>query len=418
MIDLKLLRSNPDLVRESLRKRGSDVQLDALVELDARHRELLQAFEAAKAEQNQANKKIAESPPDERDKAIVEMRKLSDRIKVFENNLNGVKAELDRILAQVPNLVDPEAPEGSSDESNVVLRQVGEPRELDFTPRDHLAIGELLDVIDMQRAVKVSGTRFGLLKGDAAILEMSLMRFALDRVAAEGFVPCIPPVLVRRDALFGTGFFPFEEEEAYAIPADDLFLAGTSEVALASMHAGESLAFDELPRRYSGFSSCFRREAGTYGKDTRGIIRLHQFEKVEMFSFTGPDASQNEHQAIISIEESLFQALEIPYRVVDICAGDLGAPYSRKFDIEAWLPGANRWLEVTSCSNALDYQARRLGVRTRVGDENVPVHTLNGTAVTGRAIVAIFENHQQADGSVVIPDALRPYTGFDAIKSS
>lgn len=418
MIDLKLLRSDPDLIRESLSKRGSDVRLDALIELDARHRELLKDFESAKAEQNQANKKIAESPADEREKAIVEMRKLSDRIKVFENNVNGVKAELDRILAQVPNLVDPEAPEGSGDESNVVLRQVGEQRNFDFTPKDHLALGELLDVIDMPRAVKVSGTRFGLLKGDAAILEMSLMRFALDRVAAEGFVPCIPPVLVRRDALFGTGFFPFEEEEAYAIPADELFLAGTSEVALASMHAEESLAFDELPRRYSGFSSCFRREAGTYGKDTRGIIRLHQFEKVEMFSFTGPDASKGEHQAILAIEESLFQVLEIPYRVVDICAGDLGAPYSRKFDIEAWLPGAGRWLEVTSCSNALDYQARRLGVRTRVGDDNVPVHTLNGTAVTGRAIVAIFENHQQADGSVVIPDALSPYTGFDAIKSS
>ncbi|MBW3588120.1 MAG: serine--tRNA ligase [Actinobacteria bacterium] len=418
MIDLKLLRSDPDSVRESLRKRGSDVKIDALIELDARHRELLQAFEAAKAEQNLANKKIAESPPDERDRAIVAMRKLSDRIKVFENNLNGVKAELDRILAQVPNLVDPAAPDGAGDESNVVLRQVGDPQEFDFTPRDHLAIGELLDVIDMPRAVKVSGTRFGLLKGDGAILEMSLMRFALDRVAAEGFVPCIPPVLVRGAALFGTGFFPFEEEEAYAIPADDLYLAGTSEVALASMHAEESLNLAELPRRYSGFSSCFRREAGTYGKDTRGIIRLHQFEKVEMFSFTDPERSQEEHEKILGIEESLFQALEVPYRVVDICAGDLGAPYSRKFDIEAWLPGAARWLEVTSCSNALDYQARRLGIRTRVGDENIPVHTLNGTALTGRAIVSIFENHQQEDGSVVIPEALRSYTGFEAIKAS
>ena len=417
MIDLKVLRSDPDLVRESLRKRGSAVKIDALIELDARHRELLQAFEGAKAEQNQANKRIAESPPDERDKAIVAMRKLSDRIKVFENNLNGVKAELGRILAQVPNLVDPAAPDGAGDESNVVLRQVGDPREFDFTPRDHLELGELLDVIDMPRAVKVSGTRFGLLKGDAAILEMSLMRFALDRVAAEGFVPCIPPVLVRGAALFGTGFFPFEEQEAYAIPADDLYLAGTSEVALASMHAEESLNFAELPRRYSGFSSCFRREAGTYGKDTRGIIRLHQFEKVEMFSFTDPERSQEEHEKILGIEESLFQALEVPYRVVDICAGDLGSPYARKFDIEAWLPGAARWLEVTSCSNALDYQARRLGIRTRVGDENVPVHTLNGTAVTGRAIVAIFENHQQEDGSVVIPEALRSYTGFEVIKA-
>lgn len=418
MIDLKLLRTNPDLVRESLRKRGSEVQLDALIELDARHRELLQEFESAKAAQNLANRKIAETPPDQRDKVIVEARKLGDRIKNVEGYLNGVKGELDRILAQVPNLVDPATPEGLGDESNVVLRQVGDPREFDFEPRDHLALGELHDVIDVPRAVKVSGTRFGLLKGDAAILEMSLMRFALDRVAAEGFVPCIPPVLVRRDALFGTGFFPFEEAEAYAIPGDDLYLTGTSEVALASMHAEESLPFDELPRRYSGFSPCFRREAGTYGKDTRGIIRLHQFEKVEMFSFTTPDGSQKEHQEILSIEESLFQALGIPYRVLDICAGELGAPYSRKFDIEAWLPGADRWLEVTSCSNALDYQARRLGIRTRIEGDNLPVHTLNGTALAaGRAIVALFENHQQADGSISIPEALRSYTGFEAIKS-
>lgn len=419
MIDLKLLRSDPDLIRESLRKRGSDIRIDAILELDARHRELLQDFETAKAEQNRANKKIAESAGSDREQAIIEMRKLSDRIDGIEGYLNGVKAELDRILAQVPNLVHPDAPEGSGDDSNVVLREVGRRAEFAFTPRDHLELGEALDVIDVPRAVKVSGTRFGILKRDAALLELSLVRFAMDRVAAEGFIPCIAPSLVRGEALFGTGFFPSEEDQAYAVPADDLYLAGTSEVALASMHSDETLPFDDLPLRYSGFSSCFRREAGTYGKDTRGIIRVHQFEKVEMFSFTDPSRSHEEHDRILGIEESLFQALEIPYRVVDICAGDLGAPYARKFDLEAWLPGAGRWLEVTSCSNAYDYQSRRLGVRTKTGGGNVAVHTLNGTAVAiGRAIVAIFENHQQEDGSVVIPQALRSYTGFEAIKAS
>jgi seryl-tRNA synthetase len=415
VIDLKLLRSEPEAVRNSLRRRGSNLDLDALLEADERYRSILGEVEALRAEQNRASKAIgSESAPD-RDAAIKEAKLLSKGLKAREADLGRARAELDRAVAEVPNLVHPAAPDGLGEEENVVAREVGDRPIFDFPPKDHLDLGEALDLIDIPRAAKVSGTRFGILKGRAALLEMSLMRFALDRVTSEGFVPVIPPVLVRRDALFGTGFFPSEEEQAYAVPEDDLYLVGTSEVPLAAMHADEILPFESLPLRYGGFSSCFRREAGTYGKDTRGIIRVHQFEKVEMFVYSSAETSEAEHERLLTIQESIFQAIEVPYRVVDVCAGDLGAPYARKFDLEAWLPGSDRWLEVTSTSNALDYQARRLSIRTRRDGEVDLVHTLNGTAITNRAIVAILENHQQQDGSIRIPPALERYTGFDRI---
>lgn len=405
MIDLRLLRTDPDRVRSSLERRGVDIDLDEVIQLDERHRELLAEVETLRAERNQRSKK----PVDQSE--IDEMRELSNRLKGQEAELKGVRTSLDTLLAVVPNLVHPSVPD-----DNAVMKEPDALPSFDFEPKDQLELGESAGIIDMPRAAKVAGARFGILKGKGAILELALVRLAMDRLALEGFVPVIPPILVRREVLYGMGFFPSEEDQAYEIPRDELYLAGTSEAPLSAMHAGEMLRSDELPLKYAGFSSCFRRESGTYGKDTRGIIRLHQFEKVEMFLLCAPEDSERHHEELLSLEESFFTDLGIPYRVIDTAASDLGAPYIRKFDLEAWLPGSDRWLEVTSCSNATDYQSRRLGIRARFGSETGLVHTLNGTAVAGsRAIVALLENHQQADGSVSIPEVLRPYTGFDAI---
>lgn len=415
MIDLRILRTDPERVRESLQRRGSDIDLDALISTDESHRTLIGEVEMLRAEQNKVNREIVSVSGAQRDSLIESMRDLSDRLTKLEAEQSQVKAKLDEALAWVPNLVHPEVPAGSTEEDNVVLREVGRRPSFDFEPRDHLDLGETLGIIDVERAAKISGTRFGILKGAGALLELALVRFAIDELTSKGFIPVVPPVLVREDTLFGMGFFPASREEAYEITKDELFLVGTSEAPLAGMHTDEILPGEQLPIRYVAFSSCFRREAGTYGRDTRGIIRLHQFEKVEMFILCAPAESEAEHERILAHEEEIFQALGIPYRVVDTCAGELGAPYSRKFDIEAWLPGAERWLEITSCSNALDYQSRRLAIRSKAEGETTLVHTLNGTAVTGRVIVALLENHQRADGSVSIPEILTPYTGFDSI---
>jgi seryl-tRNA synthetase len=416
LIDVKLLRTDPDRIRASLQRRGATIDLDRVIELDNRYRGLLQEVEAARAEQNAAGKRIAEAKGPDKEQAIAEMKRLSDRLKQLEADLAEVKSRLDHGLADVPNLVHPDAPEGFGDDSNRLVRTVGSPPSLEFKPRDHMDIGEALGIIDTERAAKVSGSRFAYLLGPAVLLEFALVRMAMDRLMRDGFVPVIPPVLVRGEAMYGTGFFPTDEAQVYRLADDDLYLAGTAEVPIASMHARETLPADGIPRRYVGFSTCFRREAGTYGRDTRGIIRVHQFDKAEMFSFCFPEDSDDEHRRLLAHEEAIWQALEIPYRVLEICAGDLAAPNYRKFDIEAWLPGSNRWLEVTSCSNDIDYQARRLQVRTKRESGTELVHTLNGTAVAvGRAIVALLENHQQADGSVRIPRALQPYTGFEVI---
>ncbi|HYR61876.1 MAG TPA: serine--tRNA ligase [Actinomycetota bacterium] len=420
MIDVKLLRNDPGLVRASLERRGAKVDLDAIIELDNRYRALLQEVEAARAEQNQAGKRIAEaSGPAKapyRNQAIAEMKRLSERLKHLEAELAELRSTLDQALSEVPNLVHPDAPDGFGDEANRLVREVGAPPVFDFTLKDHMDVGEALGIIDTERASKVSGSRFAYLLGPAVLLEFALVRMAMERLMADGFVPVIPPVLVRGEAMYGTGFFPTDEAQVYRCADDDLYLAGTAEVPIASMHAREVLPADGMPRRYVGYSTCFRREAGTYGRDTRGIIRVHQFDKAEMFSFCFPEESDAEHLRLLAHEEAIWQALEIPYRVLEICAGDLAAPNYRKFDIEAWLPGSNRWLEVTSCSNDIDYQARRLQVRTKRESGTDLVHTLNGTAVAvGRAMVALLENHQQADGSVRIPPALQPYTGFDVL---
>lgn len=418
MIDLRLLRSNPVLIRDSMARRGVDAGLDELADLDARHRALIARVEEARAQHNNSNKAIAKTPPADRERAIASAKAMAAKLQSLESELKDVRSELELKVRGVPNLVHPEAPEGRGDESNVVVREVGERPSLDFPPRDHLAVGEALGIIDVERAAVVSGSRFGILRAEGAMLEFALVRFAVDRLRPEGFVPVIPPVLVRREAMYGTGFFPTDEAQVYRTADDDLYLAGTSEVPIAAMHSGEAFKAEDLPVRYAGYSTCFRREAGTYGKDTRGIIRVHQFDKVEMFSFCAPEASEEEHQLLLRMEEEIFQALEIPYRVIEICAGDLADPNYRKFDIEAWLPGSDRWLEVTSCSNDIDYQARRLAVRARFPEGNRLVHTLNGTAVAvQRAIVAILENHQLGDGSIRVPPALVPYTGFERIRS-
>ena len=417
MIDLRLLRDELDAVRAAYDKRGGVQGIDRVVELDARHRQLLTEVESLRAEQNRASKQIGNAAPDERQAAIDHARTLADRLKELEPELEDVHAKLEEAASFLPNLPHDSVPPGLSEAENEIEREVGTMPTFDFEPMDHVALGERLGIFDGDRAAKTSGSRFVYLVGSGVILELALVRFAIDHLMEHGFVPVIPPVLVRRHAMYGTGFFPAEEHEFYTIERDELFLTGTSEVSLAAMHADEILDESRLPLRYAGFSTNFRREAGSYGKETKGLIRVHQFDKVEQFSFARAEDSWDEYAAIRTNEEKILQALNIPYRVVVMCAGDLGSSAAKKVDHEAWLPGARRYLEVTSASNTTDYQARRLQVRYRSGSDGTKlVHTLNGTAVAvGRMIVALLENHQRADGSVSIPEALQPYTGFSEI---
>ena len=323
-----------------------------------------------------------------------------------------------RLWIRVPNLAHESAPDGLTEEDSVEIKRWGQVPEFDFEPLDHRELGEQLGIIDIERAAKVSGSRFGYLLGSAVMIEFGLVRLALDQLTAHGFTPVVPPVLVREQALFGTGFFPDDADQVYEIPKDDLYLVGTSEVPLAALHMDEILDEEDLPRRYAGFSTCFRREAGTHGKDTAGIFRVHQFDKVEMFSFSHPDRSWDEHDFLFSMEEQIVQQLEIPYRVVNVAAGDLGASAAKKYDIEAWIPSQGRFREITSCSNTTDFQARRLKIRYRGEQGNRTIHTLNGTAVAvGRFLIAIMENHQQADGSIAVPAALQAYVGTDVIRA-
>ncbi len=414
MIDHRLLRDDPESIRESLRRRGSDIDLDKLIDLEAATRARRQEAEELRARQREAGRLIASLGGAEKDSAIAEVAELAAAVKEASGEADRLSAEVDLALLDVPNLVAADAADGFTDADNVEIKRVGSPRS---EGTDHATLGESLGIIDTARGVKVSGSRFAYLKGLGALLELSLVRWAMDNLVESGFTPMIPPVLVREEALEGTGFFPEAREQVYEVPKDELFLVGTSEVPLAAYHGDEILDSDQLPLRYAGFSTCFRREAGTYGKDTAGIFRVHQFDKVEMFVFSGPEQSAEEHERLLAVEESLVQQLDIPYRVVNVAAGDLGASAAKKYDIEAWFPGEQAYREITSCSNTTDYQARRLKVRVRGEDGNRVVHTLNGTAcAVGRTILALIENHQQVDGSVAIPEALRRYTGFDLIE--
>jgi seryl-tRNA synthetase len=408
VLDLKLIRADPDGARASLARRGPEAaaSLDRALQLDARRRELLPELEGLRGEQNEANKRIQSAlDGDVREREIAAMRAVAGRVKELERELAGVEEELQQALAPLPNLPDPSAAPGPEDE---LVRTVGEPPSFAFEPRDHLELAGT--AIDMERAARLSGARFAYLKGDLVLVELALVRWALDIVGAHGFQPVIPPVLVREQALYGTGFLPDTEQQIYGLPEDDLHLVGTSEVALASLHASEILEADGLPLRYAGFSPCFRREAGAAGKDTRGIFRVHQFDKVEMFSFVAPTDSASEHERILAIEEQILTALGLAYRVVNIAVPDLGASAAKKYDCEAWLPSYGAYRELTSCSNTTDYQARRLNVRVRAERGTEHPHTLNGTAVAvGRTLVALLENGQQADGSVALPAVLTPY---------
>lgn len=417
MIDLKLLRDDPDAIRAAYRRRGGNDRLDEVISLDSTYRRLLAEVEELRAEQNRASKAIGQADPGDRPAAIAEAKKLSDRLKELEPGLEAAQAELERAASYLPNMPAPSVPDGLTENDNVVEREVGERREFDFAPKDHVELGESLGIFDGDRGAKTSGSRFVYLTGPGVFLEMALVRFALEELHGAGFEPVIPPVLVREHAMYGTGFLPADEFEIYRLERDDLYLVGTSEVALAGLHSGEVLDPGDLPLRYAGYSPCFRREAGSYGKETKGLIRVHQFDKVEQFSLVRPEDAETEFELIRSNQERLLQSLEIPYRVLVMCAGDLGSAAAVKVDNEAWLPGAERFMEVTSASDTTDYQARRLKIRYRGTEGTELVHTLNGTAFAiGRTIVALLENHQQADGSVTIPEALRPYTGFDRLQ--
>jgi seryl-tRNA synthetase len=385
-----------------------------VLRLDARRRELLPEVEGGRARQNKASEAIAEAKREGGDAegAIAEMRELSGELKRLESELAEVEAARDQLALTLPNVPDPAAPAGETDEDAVVVREVGERPSFGFEPLDHVELGARHGLIDIERAARVSGSRFAYLMGDLVLVELALVRWALGVVAGEGFTPVVPPVLVREEPLEGTGFFPGEREMIYEVPRDELFLVGTSEVSLAGLHMDEILGPGELPRRYAGFSTCFRREAGAAGKDTRGIFRVHQFDKVEMFSFVEPADSTAEHERLLSLQERILQSLEIPYRVVDIPVGDLGAPAARKFDCEGWIPSQERYRELTSASNTTDFQSRRLNARYRSADGESPIHphTLNGTAVAvGRTLIAIIENRQDAEGRISIPEPLQAH---------
>ena len=412
MLDLKRIRQEPDAVRAALERRGPEAAagLDRVIERDARRRELLPELEGLRAEQNEANARIKSAgAPEEREREIAAMRGVAARAKELERELAVVEEDLQSAIAPLPNLPDPTAAPGPEDE---LVREMGEigvgGSKSSFEPRDHLELAG--ERIDMDRAARLSGSRFAYLKGDLVMLELALVRWVLEKLRGKGFEPVLPPVLVREQALYGTGFLPDTEQQIYSLGEDELFLVGTSEVALASLHAEEILNAESLPLRYAGFSPCFRREAGAAGKDTRGIFRVHQFDKVEMFSFVSPEDSLAEHERILAIEEEILQDLNLPYRVVNIAVTDLGNSAAKKYDCEAWLPSQDRYRELTSCSNTTDYQARRLNIRVRKDKQTQALHTLNGTAVAvGRTLVALLENGQQADGSVELPECLVAY---------
>ncbi len=408
MLDIRQIREDPEGVRAALQRRGEEAAaaLDRVIELDRRRRELLPELEGLRAEQNEANQRIrGAGDPAEREREIEAMRGVAARVKELDQQVATVEADLQEALAPLPNLPDPTAAPGPEDE---LVREVGAVPELPFEPRDHLELaGEMIDV---ERGARLSGSRFAYLRGALVMVELALVRWALEKLQGHGFQPVIPPVLVRERALYGTGFLPDTEQQIYALPEEELFLVGTSEVALASLHDDEILDAERLPLRYAGFSPCFRREAGAAGRDTRGIFRVHQFDKVEMFSFVAPESSQEEHERILAIEEELLGELGLPYRVVNIAVTDLGSSAAKKYDCEAWLPSQGRYRELTSCSNTTDYQSRRLNIRVRADRRTRPPHTLNGTAVAvGRTIVALLENGQREDGSVELPDVLVPY---------
>jgi seryl-tRNA synthetase len=399
MIDLRAARADPDGYRTALARKGAAAAFDELLEADAGWREVQQRVDELRAQTKLKGKPAPEQ--------LERLKAIKDELGPLEAELAVTRQRVQDLLDRVPNPPAEDTPEGAAEEDAVTVKQVGEPPSFDFEPRDHLDLSAAHGWIDVERGAKVSGSRFVYRVGDVALLEIALYRWALARIVQKGHVPVLPPVLVRDEAMYGTGFFPSDKGDFYEVPDDGLYLVGTSEVPLAGFHGGEEL--DGLPLRYVAFSTCFRREAGAAGKDTRGMFRVHQFDKVEMFVYCEPERSRDEHERLLAIEEELVQELGLPYRVLNMAAGDLGASAAKKYDIEAWFPGQSRYREITSTSNTTDYQARRLNIRVRREGGLEHVHTLNGTAVTARALIAVLENFQDADGSIAVPDALTEF---------
>ncbi|AWB88218.1 serine--tRNA ligase [Salinibacterium hongtaonis] len=412
MIDPQLLRENPDAVKTSQRARGASVELvDAALEADVRRRSAIAESETLRASQKALGKQVAQAKGDEKQALLAEAQQLAARVKELTQAAADAEADFTKTVGAIQNPIIEGVPAGG-EENFVTLREVGEKATFDFEPRDHAELGEILGAIDIPRGVKVSGSRFYFLRGNGARLELALMNMALDKAISEGFVPLITPTLVRPEIMAGTGFLGEHADEIYYLPADDLYLTGTSEVALAGYHSDEIIDLADGPLRYAGWSTCYRREAGSAGKDNRGILRVHQFNKLEMFSYVLAENAEAEHDRLVAFQEAMLQACELSYRVIDVAAGDLGSSAARKFDIEAWVPTQGTYRELTSTSNCTTYQARRLDIRTRTeSGKTTPVATLNGTLATTRWLVAILETHQQADGSVRVPEALRPYMG-------
>jgi len=415
MIDPQLLKTNIEAIEENLRKRDLDIDLDKLKLLDESRRALKFESEKLRAEQKKLGKEIASASEKEKVILLEKAEKISDKVKSLSEETQQKDEEFFDAWIKIPNIVNSSSPVGKTDEDNKEIKKVGEPKSIK-NPMTHLEIGENLGLIDVERASKISGSRFSYLFGDLVKIQFNLVSYTLNKLSEKGFNPTIPPVLVRENALFGTGFFPDDSDQVYEVQNDDLFLVGTSEVSLAALHTDEIIDIEKLPLRYAGYSTCFRREAGTYGKDTSGIFRVHQFDKVEMFSFCDPEKSNEEHEHILAIEEEILKDLEIPYRVVDVCTGDLGASAAKKYDIEAWIPSQQKYREVTSCSNTTDFQARRLNMRTKNENGNTILHTLNGTALAvGRILIALLENNQNSDGSVTFSDDLGKILGVNKL---
>jgi seryl-tRNA synthetase len=415
MIDIKFIRENPDAVRASQKGRGEDTSIvDQLLKLDETRRTAITEFETLRAEQNTLSKSVGAAKGDEKTALLANAKDLADKVKAADTKRAEIEAQVNAMAMQLSNVLDPDAPIGGEADF-VVIEHVGTPRDFTkdgFEPKDHVELGKLLGAIDTERGAKVAGSRSYYLTGMGALLEFALVNYAISSATKSGFIPVIPPVLVNPAAMEGTGFLGQAAENVYHLERDDVYLVGTSEVPLAAMHMDEILPAEKLPLRYAGYSTCFRREAGTYGKDTRGIIRVHQFDKVEMFSFCKPEEAKEEHKRILQWEKEFLNAMEIPYRVIDVASGDLGSSANRKFDIEAWIPTQGTYREVTSTSNCTEFQARRLNIRYKDSDGTKAIATLNGTLVAiPRMIVAILENHQNADGSVNVPKALQPLLG-------
>ncbi len=418
MLDIKLIRENTEEIKKKIARKGADPALiDELIMIDRNRRRVMAELERAQSELNRVSKDISKLHGQQKIDAINDASVYSDRVRKLKPELEQADKEYFELMYQLPNPPADDVIDGKSDKDNTVNRTVGELTKFSFKPLDHVDLGEKLDLIDIERASKISGSRFYFIKNELALLEFALVQYALSILVKEGFVPMIPPILLNRSAMEGAGYLPAGEDEIYKTQ-DNTYLAGTAEQPLAGYHSDEIIEAKNLPLRYAGFSSCLRREAGSYGKDVRGILRAHQFDKVEMFSFVTPEQSEKEHEYLVSLEEKIVSGLKLPYQIVNICAGDLGAPAVKKFDLETWMPGEGKYRETHSCSNCTDFQSRRLNIRYKNKEGKIDfLHTLNGTAVAvGRMLIAISENYQQKDGSIMVPEVLQKYCGFERIK--